>query len=247
MHFFIGYDNREDEVYRVAVYSLLSRTPQAEVVPLVQDHLRAWDMYWRPRDERAATDFSLTRFLVPQIHKEGWAVFADCDFLFTRNIVAALRTVGLDERYAAYVVKHPEYKPAPSKMDGKENFAYPRKNWSSFIVWNCEHEANKSLTPSVVSSAAPSWLHQFSWLDNSEIGALPSEFNHLVGEDAEGRDWDEPLPTRETPACLHFTLGIGAFTPPVPFYHRMWEAERRTLLEKEKREGALHVQRTGWH
>lgn len=228
MIFYIGYDRREDIVYHVAKASLLNTTPGALVTPLVQDSLRAHRIYTRAKDERAATDFSLTRFLVPYLSKHsGWAVFVDCDFLFTRNVLSVLEPL-LDDSKAVMVVKH-DYQPRTrSKMGGLTQHTYPRKNWSSFIAWNLGHEANDSLDAGVVNSADPSWLHQFMWLDDSEIGDLPVDLNFLVGEyPISDGEVDVTSPTQRTPTCLHYTLGIGPYAPPVPDYAKLWEEQRK--------------------
>lgn len=231
MIFYIGYDRREDIVYRVAKATLLATTPGACVVPLVQDSLRAHGIYTRPRDERASTDFSLTRFLVPYLaQNSGWVVFVDCDFLFTRDVTKNLEK-WLDDSKAIMVVKH-NYEPKTNtKMANNIQYPYPRKNWSSFIAWNLGHEANASLDASVVNSADPSWLHQFQWLDEAEIGELPIDFNFLVGEyEPLDRDCTTLIkPTDMTPTCLHYTLGIGPFVPPVQDYAALWEEKRKSL------------------
>ena len=39
-------------------------------------------------------------------------------------------------------------------MDGKKQIAYPRKNWSSFMIFNCDHPDVIALTPAVVNTAS---------------------------------------------------------------------------------------------
>jgi hypothetical protein len=106
---------------------------------------------------------------------------------------------GLDPTKAIYVVKH-DYAPAfEIKMDGQRQTAYPRKNWSSFMVLNCDHPDVKALTPDIVNSAAPAFLHRFEWIaDDSAIGALDLDWNFLEGEYPK-----PPLP----PRVIHFTNG----------------------------------------
>ena len=204
---------------------------------MIQDNLRAWGFYDRPRDERAATDFSLTRFLVPCLmeYAHEWAVFADCDFLFTRNLVRQLVPL-LDERHPVYCVHH-NYTPRfDSKMDGHVQHRYERKNWSSFMVFNCAHEANRLLTPSVVNAAEPAWLHQMRWCDGYEIGSLPIDFNFLVGEYTPPEDsFGLMRATPVTPTCLHFTNGIGVYKPPVQDYATLWVKAQQNYLEDKRR------------
>jgi hypothetical protein len=233
MNFYLGYDAREDVVYQVARASLLQSG--VNVIPLVQDSLRAHRIYTREVDRRAVTDFSLTRFMVPYLEsgtENEWSFFADCDFLFTRDLSERLDAL-LDDRFAVMVVKH-DYQPRnPTKMGGLVQHRYPRKNWSSFIAWNLKHEANKALDIGVVNAADPSWLHQFQWLDDNEIGALPLDFNFLVGEYEPIEKNSETLikVTNLTPTCLHYTLGIGPYVPPVKDYAALWEAYRQKLPE----------------
>ena len=105
-----------------------------------------------------------------------------------------------DDQYALMCVKH-DYVPKDSvKMDGQKQVAYPRKNWSSCILWNCGHESNQILTPQIVNSeyVSGAFLHRFQWLDDREIGELPLEWNWLEGE------YDKP---ENPPAVIHYTNG----------------------------------------
>jgi hypothetical protein len=88
------------------------------------------------------------------------------------------------------------------KYMGAPNEDYPRKNWSSVILWNCSSWPNRKLTPSFVQSQPGSYLHRFSWLDDDRIGELPIEWNWLPDEFG------------ENPAAklLHYTLGTPCFT-----------------------------------
>jgi lipopolysaccharide biosynthesis glycosyltransferase len=196
---FVGYDSREDIAWQVCRHSILRRTDGAvDVIPLRQNVLRELGLYTRPVDLGASTEFSLTRFLTPYLAAQsGWVVFCDCDFLFLTNIKEVFE--GLDPQKALYCVQH-EYTPAHQvKMDGKQQTAYPRKNWSSFMVFNCDHPDVKALTPAVVNSASPSYLHRFEWIkDDSDIGALALDWNFLEGE--------YPSPER-TPRVIHYTNG----------------------------------------
>lgn len=179
---FVGWDPREDIAWEVCRHSILSRTDpeQVSVQPLVQADLRQLGLYTRPIDTKAATEFSLTRFLTPHLAgKSGYAVFVDCDFLFLADIREVLQEV--DPRAAISVVKH-DYRPSELvKMDGCIQHVYPRKNWSSFIVFNLEHPGVQALTPAVVNTAEPGYLHRLMWLNDSEIGGLHHGWNYLEG------------------------------------------------------------------
>lgn len=196
---FVGYDSREDIAWQVCRHSLERHSESSiEVVPLRQDSLRELGIYSRPKDLGASTEFSLTRFLTPYFAGgSDWAIFCDCDFLFTTDV----RTVfeGLDPNKAVYCVQH-DYTPAHRvKMDGKAQTIYPRKNWSSFMIFNCRHPDVAALTPAVVNSATAAFLHRFEWVsDDSAIGALELDWNFLEGEYAK--------PER-LPRAIHFTNG----------------------------------------
>jgi len=196
---FVGYDSREDVAWQVCRHSLLRHaTGPIEVIPLKQPTLRELGLYTRPEDPTASTEFSLTRFLSPYLaDSEGWCIFVDCDFVFTRDITELLRS--LDETKAVYVVQH-AYEPHHKvKMDGKVQTTYPRKNWSSFMAFNGRHPSVKALRPDAVNGAAPAFLHRFEWIaDDRDIGSLDLEWNFLVGEYAT---------LRQTPAAIHYTNG----------------------------------------
>jgi lipopolysaccharide biosynthesis glycosyltransferase len=99
-----------------------------------------------------------------------------------------------DPQYAAMVVKH-EYEPNfDRKFLNREQTKYKRKNWSSCVLWNCAHPANKVLTPQLINSPDTEnfnvglHLHQFAFLKDHYIGALPRKWNHLVDIYSENHD-----------------------------------------------------------
>lgn len=178
---FIGWDSREDIAYQVAKKSLeLHSSIPLDITPIKQNDLREQGIYWRGVDALASTEFSLTRFLTPHLAGySGWAVFCDCDFLFRGDIAGLLDYA--DGAKACFVVPH-DYRPTESvKMNNQPQHTYPRKNWSSFMLINCEHEQVKRLTPEIVNIATPSYLHRFEWLTDDVIGHLPIAYNYLEG------------------------------------------------------------------
>lgn len=196
---FIGYDSREDIAWQVARHSLLRHADNdLVVIPLRQTVLRELGLYNRPYDVNSSTEFSLTRFLTPYLAaQDGWVLFSDCDFLYTSDVREAFE--GLDKDKAVYCVQH-DYTPAHQvKMDGKQQTVYPRKNWSSFMIFNCDHPDVRALTPEVVNRATPAYLHRFEWVrDDTSIGRLDLDWNFLEGE--------YPKPER-TPRVIHYTNG----------------------------------------
>ena len=178
---FIGWDRREDGAYQVAKHSMeLYSSIPLDIVPIKQHELREQGIYTRPVDALASTEFSLTRFLTPYLAGySGWALFCDCDFLFRGDIATLLDYA--DGAKACFVVPH-DYRPTESvKMNNQPQHNYPRKNWSSFMFINCEHEQVKRLTPEIVNAATPAYLHRFEWLTDDVIGHLPIAYNYLEG------------------------------------------------------------------
>ena len=223
MKVYVGYDSREDIAWQVCRHSLLRHSaPGLPVYPLRQTTLRELGLYTRPIDAKASTEFSITRFLTPFLAAyDGWSVFTDCDFLYTADIRELEKS--LDPSKAICVVQH-DYTPALAvKMDGKAQHVYPRKNWSSFIAFNGAHPAVKALTPALVNSAEPAYLHRFTWVDDSAIGALDLRWNFLVGE--------YPKPA-VAPAAIHYTNGGPWFENHVNVdYGDLWSAERDLYLK----------------
>lgn len=179
---YIGWDPREDLAYRVCRHSIISRTDpmNVHVQPLRLNDFRNNNLIWRSNDEKASTEFTFTRFLVPFLtNYKGWALFCDCDFLFLRDIQKLFDLA--DPTKAVMCVQH-DYTPSELvKMDNKPQAMYPRKNWSSLILWNCEHPSNKKVTLDFVNTRQMSYLHQFGWLQDEEIGSLPYQWNYLEG------------------------------------------------------------------
>ena len=195
---FIGWDSRETEAYKVCVRSLEKYASQElDITPIVKDTLIETGEYYRPQPEAGSVEFTYTRFLVPYLaNYDGWALFIDCDFLFTRDVSELFDMA--NDKYALMCAKH-DYIPKNSiKMDGQKQVSYPRKNWSSCILWNCGHPANIILNPDVVSKESGAFLHRFYWLPDESIGDIPLEWNWLEGE------YDKP---DTPPAAIHFTNG----------------------------------------
>lgn len=236
---YIGFDPREADAYDVCKGSLQERARTPFHLYKLDTTGRGGKRYYKrtftmqsgqmvdDQDGRPfSTAFAFSRFLVPFLNDyKGWAVFCDCDFLFTADIHDLLPH--LDDRYAVMVVKH-DYQPTETiKMDGQSQAAYPRKNWSSFMAFNCAHPANAALTPELVNTAPGRWLHGFGWLADHEIGELPATWNWLVGVSRL---------SAETPKAIHFTLG----TPNLPGYESspyadLWTAEFNHIQDYNRR------------
>ena len=198
MKVFVGYDDREDIAYKVCEYSIKRKNKKTQVLPLKQEELKEAELYWREKDPLSSTAFTFTRFLVPALmNYDGWAIFCDCDIVWMLDPAEIMQYA--DEKYAVMVVKHDYTPPEGEKMDGQKQLPYPRKNWSSVILWNCGHPSNKKVTPDLVNTETGQYLHRFNWLKNDEIGELPHHWNWLVNHYHEPKDG--------APLAIHYTEG----------------------------------------
>ena len=198
---FIGWDSREDIAYQVARQSILEHASvPVEIIPLKQRDLKKAGYYSRKRDKLASTEFTFTRYLIPAITDyTGWALFIDCDFLFKSDVKTLFDKA--ESRYAIMCAKH-NYQPRPgTKMDGQQQTVYPRKNWSSMMLINCEHPSNRKLTFDLINDEEKTgaYFHRFSWLKDKEIGSISHEWNWLV-------NWYKE-PDDGSPKALHYTEG----------------------------------------
>lgn len=214
---FIGHDGGESVASLVCHKSIQRRTSHpVQIRRLTQVVLRDLGLYTRSRDPLASTEFTYTRFLVPYLcGYVGWAMFVDADFLFHADIAAlwALR----DASTAVQVVQH-DYTPREThKMDGMVQSVYPRKNWSSLILWHCGHPQNRALTLAMVNGHPGSYLHRFAWLTDDQIGALPARWNWL--------EPNGPCPDG-VPFAIHYTRGIPGIHPGNFSFTEEWDAER---------------------
>jgi lipopolysaccharide biosynthesis glycosyltransferase len=230
---YIGWDSRETIAYDVCVGSIARRTSVPfNIVPLQQRSLRQLGLYNRDTDPLASTEFTYTRFLVPTLCDfKGWALFVDCDFLFIHDISELFAMC--DDKFAVMCVKHPDYESRDTcKMDGQTQTSYPRKNWSSLVLYNCGHLATKKLTSSVVNTASGAFLHRFQWLDDDLIGEIPREWNWLEGTYKKGdmaATGGSPLPK-----AIHYTRGNCYFKEWQDVdYVDLWKNEYKAICGRD--------------
>lgn len=196
---FIGWDSREVIAYDVAKKSLLEHaTGPVDVHPIKLNELVDQGLYTRDIDPLASTEFTYSRFLVPHLAGyKGWALFCDCDFMFFSDVTRL--TQFNDPQKAVYCVQHDYTPKAAVKMDGVQQTVYPRKNWSSFMLFNCEHPSTRNLTPERVNTETGAYLHRMQWAQDDEIGALETGWNWLEG-------WNDK-PASGYPHAVHYTMG----------------------------------------
>lgn len=210
---FIGYDPNEPVAYHVLCHSILRRSRPLSIMPIVLERMQMW----RARDQLQSTEFSFSRFLVPYLcGYRGYALFMDCDMLALADLQEVMAYA--DSRYAVSVCKH-DYVPSEErKFLEQPQTPYRRKNWSSFMLFNCAGLRN--LTPDYVNSASGLELHQFGWCPDEAIGALPLGWNHLVGEPGQSGDIK----------VLHWTNGGPWFPAYAAADHaELWREEYRAM------------------
>jgi lipopolysaccharide biosynthesis glycosyltransferase len=208
---FIGYDPREAVAYHTCVNSIIRQASQpVAIVPLA---LNLFNDYTETHTD-GSNQFIYSRFLVPHLMGyTGHAIFMDGDMIVRGDIVELWKQ--RSGYYDVQVVKHDYKTRMTEKYLGSKNEDYPRKNWSSVILWNCANHPNRRLTPEFVQKSTGAELHRFTWIDNDRIGELPREWNWLPDE--YGPNLDAKL--------LHYTLGAPCFhefatTPQGDEWHR---------------------------
>jgi hypothetical protein len=191
----IGYDPRESVAFYTLAHSIFARSSiPLSIAPLMRRHLA--HLYTRPRGPTEATEFSLTRFLVPALSGyRGWSIYMDCDML-CRADIAGLAALMQGQADKAVLVCHHDYVPkSERKFLDQVQTKYPRKNWSSLMLFN--NERCTALTPEYINAAPGLELHRFAWVADPLIGSVPLEWNWLVGE----------YPYNADARIAHFTRG----------------------------------------
>lgn len=206
MRVFIGSDPRETPAVEVAVNTLRSvsgieaelldaeRLRSAGLLSRAVDHRGGRD-YDLISNESTSTRFKISRFLTPILCQSGWALFTDCDVVFLRDPLEMLKEI--KPGHAAYVVKHAYVSKATTKMVDQDQTQYPCKNWSSVVLFDASHRANRRLSLHDINTRPARDLHSFYWLADAEIGSLDPAWNWLVNE----------TPKPENLAIAHFTNG----------------------------------------
>lgn len=193
----IGFDPNETIAYHVLCQSIMEHA--SGPVSFTPINKRNIPEFTRGKED-GATEFSFSRFLTPWLCDfEGRAIFMDCDMILRDDIYKILE--GVDTSHDVFVVKH-DYEPCcEDKFLGAKQYKYPKKNWSSVMVFNCFMPACQKLTPEYVNKASGAELHQFKWTSEDRIGELSVDWNHLVGE------YDE----NPNAKLVHYTLGTPCF------------------------------------
>jgi lipopolysaccharide biosynthesis glycosyltransferase len=184
-------------VFHTCVNSIIRHaTRPISIIPLALNLLHGY----HETHADGSNQFIYSRFLVPWLqHWSGWAIFMDGDMVVQSDITQLWDLREFDKD--VMVVKHDYKTKLKEKYLGSPNQDYPRKNWSSVVLWNCSNFPNRLLTPEFVQQKPGSFLHRFAWLDNDRIGSLPLEWNWLPDE----------YGANPNAKLLHYTLGTPCF------------------------------------
>jgi lipopolysaccharide biosynthesis glycosyltransferase len=216
---FVGYDPKEAIAFHTCVNSIIRHSSKPVTIhPLALANLGEYAEIHKD----GSNEFSYSRFLVPYVMSwTGLALYLDGDMVVRDDITKLFE---VDRTKAVHVVKH-DYKTTQyRKYLDQPNEDYPRKNWSSVILWNCNNFKHRKLTPEFVQNATGEYLHRFQWLPDEQIGELPIEWNWLPDE----------LGENDNAKLLHWTLG----TPCFPEYANanmaeVWHKERQLTEHAE--------------
>jgi len=224
LNVYIGYDPKESVAFYTLAHSILRRASiPVAIAPLMRSQLTG--IYTRERGPTESTEFSLTRFLVPYLSGySGWSLFMDCDMLCLSDIAELAAQIDRQPDKAVLVCKHDYVPRTERKFLGQVQTKYPRKNWSSLMVFN--NARCRTLTPAYVNTAAGLELHRFGWTDDASIGEVPLEWNWLVGEYARSA----------SAKIVHYTLGGPYFDDYRDCdYAAEWRAEFESMRHTAQR------------
>lgn len=229
---FLGYDEREAVAMHVCTSSILRRASAPVsvcylaanqlIADYVETHLSGSGLI--DGDYQPSNAFVFSRFLVPWLCGfEGWALFLDGDMIVRDDIAKLWRL--RDPGKAVQVVKHDYRTKFTTKYFGQENRDYPRKMWSSVVLWNCAHPRHRVLTPELIATSTGAFLHRFDWLPDTLIGALPAEWNWLADEYVHNPD----------AKLVHYTIGgpyLDAYAQ--CDYSSDWHVEARAMMRADQ-------------
>lgn len=191
MKIFIGHDSRQPTNTLVCMKSIQRFGHEVQVIERHKMESIGYD-----REEDGSTEFTYTRFLTPLLaNYSGVALFCDSDFVWRQDPALVLQHIGDDP---VYCVKHlVKQVREDRKFLHNKNEWYPKKWWSSMMVFNADQCRN--LTMETVNTQSASYLHRMEWA--SSIGKLDETYNYLVGY----------YNYIDDPVAVHFTDGTPMY------------------------------------
>jgi hypothetical protein len=200
LNIYVGYDSTHNDISEISKFSIehtirlscsgSNKNPATEL-DCFEPEVKFLDISKIPEYNRPYanqnTEFTYSRFLIPYLENyEGYSIFVDDDFIFTKNLLSMFYWLHPDNAVAC--IQYPQYKHDETKFNGAVNIDYPCKLWSSMMIFNNGHEDCKKLTPEVVNTWTGAQLHQFEWTD--KISSIPEKFIFTEGYDNPEEKWD---------------------------------------------------------
>jgi lipopolysaccharide biosynthesis glycosyltransferase len=216
---FVGFDGKVEPVaYHTFCQSVIEKASiPVSFTPLALNTLSDY----KETHTDGSNAFIYSRFLVPYLCGfKGMALFVDGDMICRTDIAEILWEHDQDE--AVKVVKHYYQTKHPIKYLGSKNEDYPKKNWSSVMLWNCSHHLNKQLTPKFVMENKGKYLHRFEWLKHEDqVGKLDAAWNWLETEYEYNPD----------AKLIHHTLGTPCFKDyqSTDYAQEWWDTYQRMI------------------
>lgn len=194
---FTGYDKRESKGWHGFIQSLIETSTSYRLMPPLTGN-----------QGDGTNAFNCARFQVPELcNWSGPAIYVDASDMLLRADISELANL-FDPTKALQVIKHDYHTKHPRKYVGTEmeaaNHDYPRKNWSSVILWNCGHIAHfdgRLKIRQAIKVGDGKYLHRFGWLPDNLIGELPITWNWLPQEAGENHE----------AKLIHYTAGAPFF------------------------------------
>jgi len=173
VNIYIGYDNKHPVPAMVLWHSLVKNCNKSLKIYFLNINKLKFN---RPIDPKQSTEFTYTRFLVPLLSNfSGKSLFIDSDMLCLSDITELLDTK--TDQFWLACVKQNHIPKSNIKMGSILQEAYPRKNWSSLIIFNNCHFTK--WTKEYVESASGATLHRFLDVPDEKIGEIAPEWNSL--------------------------------------------------------------------
>ena len=207
LNVYIGYDSRHQNLAELNKKCIEHSTRYGAGGGTAHDLMNKWkpeinflDISKIPEYTRdyanQSTEFTYSRFLIPYLENyEGFSIFLDDDILFTKSLWPMFYFLDPDDAVACIQYDFDKY--PDTKFDGEKNVSYPKKLWSSLMIFNNGHEDCKKLTPEIVNTESGKFLHQFEWTD--KISQIPEHYVFTEGHDTRETNW--------RPSAIHYTRG----------------------------------------
>lgn len=237
LNIYIGFDSRNDGqqlAFDICKKSILQNTIHQDKITINGLVLKELEEkgFNREFDKLAATEFTYTRFMVPYLNNyQGIALFCDSDFLWECDVYQEMLPYihnMLEKNASVCCVKHDYVEKNSLKMNNLYQSSYPRKNWSSLIIFNCSHNDCQNLTLENINQQTPAWLHRFGWAKDENMIEIPHTFNYLV----------EVYHDETHPKAIHYTNGgpWHYLYQKTEFYDKWLKYLDKNQLERLKKE-----------